>query len=31
MTLDADTLTTALVGGEGLGLTRQLYKEMQSS
>jgi hypothetical protein len=26
-----DTLTTALVGGQGLGLARQLYKEMQSS
>ena len=25
-----DTLTTALVGGQGLGLARQLYKEMQS-
>ena len=26
-----DTLSTALVGGQGLGLARQLYKEMQSS
>jgi hypothetical protein len=26
-----DTLTTALMGGQGLGLARQLYKEMQSS
>jgi len=26
-----DTLTTALVGGQGLGLARRLYKEMQSS
>ena len=26
-----DTLTTALVGGRGLGLAQQLYKEMQSS
>jgi hypothetical protein len=26
-----DTLTSALVGGQGLGLARQLYKEMQSS
>jgi hypothetical protein len=26
-----DTLTTALVGGHGLGLAQQLYKEMQSS
>jgi Rod binding domain-containing protein len=25
------TLSTALVGGQGLGLARQLYKEMQSS
>jgi Rod binding domain-containing protein len=25
-----DTLSTALVGGQGLGLARQLYKEMQS-
>ena len=25
-----DTLTTALVGGQGLGLARQIYKEMQS-
>lgn len=25
-----DTLTTALVGGQGLGLARRLYKEMQS-
>jgi hypothetical protein len=26
-----DTLTSALMGGQGLGLARQLYKEMQSS
>jgi hypothetical protein len=26
-----DSLTTALMGGQGLGLARQLYKEMQSS
>ena len=26
-----DTLSTALVGGQGLGLARQLYKEMESS
>jgi hypothetical protein len=26
-----DTLTTALVGGHGLGLAHRLYKEMQSS
>ena len=26
-----DTLTTAMVGGQGLGLAQQLYKEMQSS
>jgi hypothetical protein len=26
-----DTLSTALVGGQGLGLARQLYKEMQQS
>jgi hypothetical protein len=26
-----DTLSTALVGGQGLGLARQLYKEMQTS
>ena len=26
-----ETLSTALVGGQGLGLARQLYKEMQSS
>ena len=26
-----DTLTSALVSGQGLGLARQLYKEMQSS
>jgi hypothetical protein len=26
-----DTLTGALVGGRGLGLAQQLYKEMQSS
>jgi Rod binding domain-containing protein len=26
-----DTLSAALVGGQGLGLARQLYKEMQSS
>ena len=26
-----DTLSTALVGGQGLGLARQLYKEMQPS
>lgn len=26
-----DTLATALVGGKGLGLAQQLYKEMQSS
>jgi hypothetical protein len=26
-----DTLAGALVGGQGLGLARQLYKEMQSS
>jgi hypothetical protein len=25
-----DTLTTALCGGQGLGLARQIYKEMQS-
>ena len=25
-----ETLTDALVGGQGLGLARQLYKEMQS-
>ena len=25
-----ETLTTAMVGGQGLGLARQLYKEMQS-
>jgi hypothetical protein len=25
-----DTLTDALVGGQGLGLARQIYKEMQS-
>jgi Rod binding domain-containing protein len=25
-----DTLSAALVGGQGLGLARQLYKEMQS-
>ena len=25
-----DTLTGALVGGQGLGLARQIYKEMQS-
>ena len=25
-----DTLATALVGGQGLGLAQQLYKEMQS-
>ena len=25
-----DSLTTALMGGQGLGLARQLYKEMQS-
>jgi Rod binding domain-containing protein len=25
------TLSTALVGGQGMGLARQLYKEMQSS
>ena len=25
-----DTLTTALTGGHGLGLARQIYKEMQS-
>ena len=26
-----DTLSAALVGGQGLGLARRLYKEMQSS
>ena len=26
-----DTLTTALVGGQGLGLAQQLYREMRSS
>ena len=26
-----DTLSAALVGGQGLGLARQLYKEMESS
>lgn len=26
-----DTLASALVGGQGLGLARQLYREMQSS
>ena len=26
-----ETLSTALVGGPGLGLARRLYKEMQSS
>jgi hypothetical protein len=26
-----DTLSAALVGGQGLGFARQLYKEMQSS
>jgi Rod binding domain-containing protein len=26
-----DTLTTAMVGGQGLGLAQQLYKEMRSS
>ena len=25
-----DTLTSALVGGQGMGLARQIYKEMQS-
>ena len=25
-----DTLTSALTGGQGLGLARQIYKEMQS-
>ena len=25
-----ETLTTALCGGQGLGLARQIYKEMQS-
>ena len=25
-----DTLTNALVGGQGMGLARQIYKEMQS-
>jgi hypothetical protein len=25
-----DTLSTALVGGQGLGLARRLYKEMES-
>ena len=25
-----DTLTTALSGGQGMGLARQIYKEMQS-
>ena len=25
-----DTLTHALVGGQGMGLARQIYKEMQS-
>jgi hypothetical protein len=26
-----DALSSAMVGGQGLGLARQLYKEMQSS
>jgi hypothetical protein len=26
-----DTLTGALVGGRGIGLAQQLYKEMQQS
>ena len=25
-----DSLTSALVGGQGMGLARQIYKEMQS-